>query len=61
MPAANRNRGHIPLKDYYSVADVSALLGIGENEVRRLAGRPDDPPPVPTALEQGPWDVHRPI
>lgn len=45
MPDANRNRGHIPLKDYYSVADVSALLGIGENEVRRLAGRPDDPLP----------------
>ncbi len=39
MPAANRNRSHIPLKDYYSVADVSTLLGIGENEVRRLASR----------------------
>ena len=45
MPAANRSRGHIPLKDYYSVADVSVLLGIGENEVRRLAGRPGDPLP----------------
>ena len=45
MPAANRNRSHIPLKDYYSVADVSTLLGIGENEVRRLAGRPSDPLP----------------
>lgn len=45
MPATNRNRGHVPLKDYYSIADVSALLGIGENEVRRLAERPSDPLP----------------
>ena len=45
MTAANKSRDHVPLKDYYSVDDVSALLGIGENEVRRLAGRPNDPLP----------------
>lgn len=45
MTVTNKNREHVPLKDYYNVADVSALLGVGENEVRRLAGRPSDPLP----------------
>lgn len=38
-------RPHVPLKDFYSVEDVSALLGIGENLVRALASRKEDPLP----------------
>jgi hypothetical protein len=38
---AKQVKPHVPLKDFYSVEDVSALLGIGENLVRELAINPD--------------------
>lgn len=34
---AKQVKPHVPLKDFYTVEDVSALLGIGENLVRELA------------------------
>lgn len=42
---AKQVKPHVPLKDFYSVEDVSALLGIGENLVRELASRKEDPLP----------------
>lgn len=36
---SKQTRPHVPLKDYYTVEDVSVLLGIGENLVRKLADR----------------------
>jgi predicted transcriptional regulator of viral defense system len=45
MTAVKQGKPHVPLKDYYTVEDVSALLGIGENLVRELAGRDEDPLP----------------
>lgn len=42
---AKQVKPHVPLKDFYSVEDVSALLGIGENLVRALASRKEDPLP----------------
>ena len=45
MTTAKQTKPHVPLKDYYTVEDVSVLLGIGENMVRELAGRDKDPLP----------------
>lgn len=45
MTAGKQDRSHVPLKDYYTIEDVSALLGIGENLVRNLANRGIDPLP----------------
>lgn len=45
MTTAKQTKPHVPLKDYYTVEDVSVLLGIGENMVRDLASRDEDPLP----------------
>ncbi len=45
MAATKQTRPHVPLKDYYTVEDVGILLGIGENMVRELAARNEDPLP----------------
>lgn len=36
---------HVPVKDFYTVDDVSALLRISVNRVYELAGRESDPMP----------------
>lgn len=43
--AVNQDKPHVPLKDYYTVEDVGILLSIGENMVRELANRSEDPLP----------------
>ena len=45
MLTGKQGRSHVPLKDFYTVEDVSALLGIGENLVRELANRGINPLP----------------
>ncbi|PMB91041.1 helix-turn-helix domain-containing protein [Varibaculum cambriense] len=45
MTTAKHIKPHVPLKDYYTVEDVSVLLGIGENMVRDLASSDEDPLP----------------
>lgn len=45
MTATNQDKPHVPLKDYYTVEDVGILLSIGENMVRELASRNEDPLP----------------
>lgn len=45
MLTGKQDRSHVPLKDFYTVEDVSALLGIGENLVRELANRGINPLP----------------
>lgn len=45
MLAGKQDKSHVPLKDFYTVEDVSTLLGIGENLVRELANRKIDPLP----------------
>lgn len=35
----------VPMKDYYSVQDVAALLGTSQDRIREYANRPIDPMP----------------
>ena len=56
MSNANRNRQKrnpfpyvkvpVPIQDMYTVAEVAVLLGMSEDNVRRLRDRPDDPLPL---------------
>lgn len=45
MTTAKQTKPHVLLKDYYTVEDVSVLLNIGENMVRKLTDRDKDPLP----------------
>lgn len=44
-PGGGREHRHVPVKDFYGVDDVAALLHMSANRVYELASRDDDPMP----------------
>nr|WP_314783855.1 hypothetical protein [Olsenella uli] len=46
MAAAKQTKPQVPLKDFYTIQDVAALIQVSENAVRDLAYRELDPPAV---------------
>lgn len=36
----------VPIQDMYNVREIAALLGMSEDNVRRLRDRPEDPLPL---------------
>ena len=45
MTAAKHIKPQVPLKDFYTIQDVAALIQVSENAVRDLAYREIDPLP----------------
>ncbi|WP_277070795.1 helix-turn-helix domain-containing protein [Slackia exigua] len=45
MTAAKQTKPWVPLKDFYTIQDVAALIQVSENAVRDLAYREIDPLP----------------
>ena len=45
MTAAKQTKPQVPLKDFYTIQDVAALIQVNENAVRDLAYRELDPLP----------------
>ena len=45
MTAAKQTKPQVPLKDFYTIQDVAALIQVSENAVRDLAYRELDPLP----------------
>ena len=45
MTNNKRTTPQVPMKDYYTVQDVAALLGTSQDRIREYASRPVDPMP----------------
>lgn len=45
MTAVKQTKPQVPLKDFYTIQDVAALLQVRENAVRDLAHREQNPLP----------------
>lgn len=49
MTATKQTKPQVPLKDFYTIQDVAALIQVSGNAVRNLAYQVQDPPPDASA------------
>lgn len=52
MTAAKQTKPQVPLKDFYTIQEVAAIIQVSENAVRDLAYREKDPLPFRRLLSR---------